>query len=187
MSTMSKQLNSTVKSDNASSALPPPAGSSPTRAIDLQSATVIILAALRSSQLTRLLDRFMKAAAFSFLEIFLLAFLAVPVSFSGDAVLDGARKEGHVVVYASMETQSAQRLTVAFEKKYPFIKVDATRIGSERMARRRVGEAQSKQVQADVVSQAGFDFYGLLQKGMFESYVSPERSALPTDYRDDKG
>jgi iron(III) transport system substrate-binding protein len=86
-----------------------------------------------------------------------------------------------------METQSAQRLTAAFEKKYPFIKVDATRIGSERMASRLVAEAQSKQVQADVVSQSGFDFYGLLQKGMFESYVSPERSALPTDYRDDKG
>ena len=44
--------------------------------------------------------------------------------------VESARKEGHVVFYASMEAQSAQRLVTGFEKKYPFIKVDATRIGS---------------------------------------------------------
>jgi hypothetical protein len=30
--------------------------------------------------------------------------------------LDSARKEGHVVFYASMETQSAQKITAGFEK-----------------------------------------------------------------------
>src|SRR3970040_988495 len=104
-----------------------------------------------------------------------------------DPWVEGAKKEGHIVFYASMEVQSAQRLTAQFEKKYPFLKVDATRIGSERMAPRLIAEAQARKVRADVVHQSGFDFYGVLQKGIFESYHSPERAAFPAEYKDDKG
>ena len=121
------------------------------------------------------------------LSALLLFSLSTPVHAASDAVLDGAKKEGQVVFYASMEAQSAQRITAAFEKKYPFIKVNATRIGSERMATRLVGEAQSRKVQADVVNQSGFDFYGVLQKGIFDIYNSPERAALPAEYKDEKG
>jgi len=104
-----------------------------------------------------------------------------------DPWVEGAKKEGHVVFYASMEVQSAQRLTAQFEKKYPFLKVDATRIGSERMATRLIAEAQARNVRADVVHQSGFDFYGVLQKGIFEIYNSPQRAGLPAEYKDDKG
>ncbi|HEX9661409.1 MAG TPA: extracellular solute-binding protein [Candidatus Binatia bacterium] len=121
------------------------------------------------------------------LSVLLFFSLFIPVHAAGDAVLDGAKKEGQVVFYASMEAQSAQRLTAGFEKKYPFIKVNATRIGSERMATRLVSEAQARKVQADVVNQSGFDFYGVLQKGVFDIYNSPERAALPTEYKDEKG
>ena len=62
-----------------------------------------------------------------------------------------------------------------------------TRIGSEIMATRLVTEAQAKQVKADVVHQSGFDFYGALQKGIFESYNSSQRGAFPADFKDDKG
>jgi iron(III) transport system substrate-binding protein len=103
------------------------------------------------------------------------------------SIIDGAKKEGRVVFYASMEAQSAQRLVAQFEKKYPFVKVDATRIGSERMATRLIAEAQGRKVQADVVNQSGFDFYGVLQKGIFDSYLSPERAALPPEYKDEHG
>jgi len=105
----------------------------------------------------------------------------------GQSILEGAKKEGQVVFYASMEAVSAQKIVAAFEKKYPFIKVDAIRIGSERMATRLVAEAQARKVRSDVVQQSGFDFYGGLQKGLFDSYFSPERAAYPAEYRDDKG
>jgi iron(III) transport system substrate-binding protein len=105
----------------------------------------------------------------------------------GQSILEGAKKEGQVVFYASMEAVSAQKIVAAFEKKYPFIKVDAIRIGSERMATRLVAEAQARKVRADIVQQSGFDFYGGLQKGLFDSYFSPERAAYPAEYRDDKG
>jgi len=121
------------------------------------------------------------------LSVLLFFSLFIPAHAASDAVLDGAKKEGQVVFYASMEAQSAQRLTAGFEKKYPFIKVNATRIGSERMATRLMAEAQSRKVQADVVNQSGFDFYGVLQKGVFDIYNSPERAALPAEYKDEKG
>ncbi len=110
-----------------------------------------------------------------------------PLLVWGDPMLDGAKKEGQVVFYASMEVQSSQRLVSLFEKKYSFIKVDAPRIGSEKMATRLIAEAQARKVRADVVHQSGFDFYGVFQKGIFESYPSPQRSAFLAEYRDDKG
>ena len=123
-------------------------------------------------------------------EVLVAGFLwlvLIPTWSRAQSIVDGAKKEGRVVFYASMEAQSAQRLVAQFEKKYPFIKVDATRIGSERMATRLVAEAQGRKVQADVVNQSGFDFYGVLQKGIFEAYQSPERAALPPEYKDDQG
>lgn len=113
--------------------------------------------------------------------------LSIGAPTSAQSLIDGAKKEAQVVFYASMEALSAQRITAAFEKKYPFIKVDATRIGSERMTTRLVAEAQARKVRADVVQQSGFDFYGVLQKGLFDNYFSPERAAYPTEYRDEKG
>lgn len=119
----------------------------------------------------------------------MLWFVAFVLTYAqgAEAIIDAARKEGQVVFYASMEAASAQRLALAFEKKYPGIKVNTTRIGSERMATRLVAEAQARKVSADVVQQSAFDFYGVLQKGIFESYFSPERNAYPGEYRDEKG
>lgn len=113
--------------------------------------------------------------------------LFLPTESMGDPILEGAKKEGQVVFYASMELQISQRVASLFEKKYPFIKANVTRIGSERMATRLVSEAQAGRAIGDVVHQSGFDFYGVLQKGVFESYHSPEQSAFPAEYRDDKG
>jgi iron(III) transport system substrate-binding protein len=129
----------------------------------------------------------MKIGTILFLSVLLTSSLLTPKHASSDPLIEGAKKEGQVVFYASMEAQSAQRLTAGFEKRYPFIKLHATRIGSERMATRLIAEAQSRKVQADVVSQSGFDFHGVLQKGIFESYNSPERAALPAEYKDEKG
>ena len=120
-------------------------------------------------------------------SVFFTWTLLLPLPASADAILDGAKKEGQVVFYASMEAQSAQRLVGRFETKYPFLKVDYTRIGSEKMSPRLIGEAQARKVRADVVHQSGFDFYGVMQKGIFESYNSPERAALPPEYRDERG
>lgn len=119
--------------------------------------------------------------------LFLSAFVGFSEESWGDPILEGAKKEGRVVFYGSMEVQVSQKLASLFERKYPFIKTEVARIGSEKMAARLAGEMQAKKVRADVVHQSGFDFYGVFQKGVFESYHSPERAAFPAEYKDDKG
>ena len=42
-------------------------------------------------------------------------------------LIDGAKKEGKVVFYTSVETEFARSLTAAFEVKYPFTKTDIFR------------------------------------------------------------
>src|ERR1051325_5762432 len=100
------------------------------------------------------------------LVLSLVANLSACAGVSAQGLLENARREGQVVFYASMEAPSAQRLVAAFEKKYPVIKVEAIRIGSERMATRLSAEAQARKVRADVVHQSAFDFYGVLQKNL---------------------
>lgn len=113
--------------------------------------------------------------------------LLTPAKILAEPILDAAKKEGQVVFYTALQLPVAQRLAALFEKKYPFIKVGATRIGSEKMAARLVSEAQAKNVRADVVHQSGFDLYGVFQKGVFEAYDSPERAGFPSDFKDERG
>jgi iron(III) transport system substrate-binding protein len=114
-------------------------------------------------------------------------FALSPAPVWGQDTLENAKKEGQVIFYSSMEIPVSQGIATLFEKKYPFIKATVTRIGSEIMSTRLIAEAQAKQVKADVVNQSGFDFYGVLQKGVFESYLSPERAAFPPEFKDEKG
>jgi iron(III) transport system substrate-binding protein len=44
-----------------------------------------------------------------------------------EQVIEGAKKEGKVVWYASLSLEDLKRMSDAFEKKYPFIKVDPFR------------------------------------------------------------
>ena len=43
------------------------------------------------------------------------------------ALIEGAKKEGKMVFYTSVETEFARLLTSGFEAKYPFIKTDIFR------------------------------------------------------------
>src|SRR6187399_961576 len=87
-----------------------------------------------------------------------------------DSVVEAAKKEGEIVFYGTMELTTSQKLAALFNKKYPFIKTNIIRLGSERLAERVTVEAQAKTVKADVIHESEMDFYGLLKKGFTESY-----------------
>jgi iron(III) transport system substrate-binding protein len=124
--------------------------------------------------------------------LLMMAFSLWPVTPSAraavaDAVVDGAKKEGEIVFYGTMELTTSQKLAALFNKKYPFIKTNIIRLGSERLAERVTVEAQAKTVKADVIHESEMDFYGLLKKGFIESYDSPQRAAFRPQYKDEKG
>jgi len=59
------------------------------------------------------------------------------------AVVEGAKKEGALVFYTTMDIQNSKPLLDAFMKKYPFIKGDLVRLGGTAMVSRIVTEAQA--------------------------------------------
>jgi iron(III) transport system substrate-binding protein len=150
--------------------------------IDANRASVLIISAEQRSLRGFTMAHVLATLGFCLVTIPLLSSLSWAQNLQ-----DSAKKEGQVVFYASMEAPSAQKLTAAFERRHPYIKVESVRIGSERMATRLIAEAQARKVRADVVHQSAFDFYGVLQKALFESYLSPERAGFPAEYRDEKG
>jgi iron(III) transport system substrate-binding protein len=104
-----------------------------------------------------------------------------------DNVVEAAKREGNLVFYGTMELSLSQKLAGIFQQKYPFIKVNVIRLGSERLAERVAMEGQAKGAQADVIYESEMDFYGLLKKGLIDNYDSSERAAFRPQYKDDKG
>jgi iron(III) transport system substrate-binding protein len=121
------------------------------------------------------------------LTLILCAIAPAVHSAVSDSVIEAAKKEGEVVFYGTMELTTSQKLASLFTKKYPFLKPNVIRLGSERLAERVVVEGQAKTVKADVIHESEMDFYGLLKKGLIEAYDSPQRAAFRLQYKDEKG
>jgi len=67
-------------------------------------------------------------------------------------LIAGAKAEGRVVWYSGSNLGMAQAVSNAFEKKYPFIKVDVIRSSDERMLNRISTEKQAGKILFDVVN-----------------------------------
>jgi len=69
-----------------------------------------------------------------------------------DTLLDGAKKEGSLVLYTSMTVEQAQKLNDAFRVKYPFLQVHMFRAVGERLLTKIMTETQAGRFDFDVVS-----------------------------------
>ena len=123
----------------------------------------------------------------SFLSLFSNAVSAA----EGDAqqlqLIDGAKKEGKVVFYTSVETEFARSLTAAFEAKYPFTKTDIFRSTHDKILSRMNVERKTGTYTADVVSVGEFETYHLQKMGFITPYKSPFAAAYPEGFKDPKG
>ncbi len=82
-----------------------------------------------------------------------IAILAVPgaVGAADPALIAAAKKEGEVVWYTTqIVSQLVRPITTAFEKKYPGIKVRATRANATETAVKILNEAKAGRLQADL-------------------------------------
>ena len=59
-------------------------------------------------------------------------------------VVEKAKAEGEVVLYTAWGLDTVQALQAAFAKKYPFIKLDMLRTGSERLLTITIAEHNRK-------------------------------------------
>jgi ABC-type Fe3+ transport system substrate-binding protein len=102
-------------------------------------------------------------------------------------ILDGARKEGRVVLYSSAIVNQAQRpLANAFMKKYPFMKMTYWRAESEEIIAKISAEMRARNLVADLVEGTGVGDVAV-EANLTVPFFSPEIEAMPERYRDPRG
>ena len=102
-------------------------------------------------------------------------------------IIDGAKKEGGVVVYSSENVTLLQRYETAFAKRYPFLKAEFWRAGGDRVGTRVLTESRVGKLQADLVGLA-FDVVNEIKAtGILARYASPERKFYADVFKDAEG
>lgn len=100
-------------------------------------------------------------------------------------LIEGAKKEGEVVWYTSMNVGESKPLLDLFEKKYPFIKTELFRASGEKTLNRIITETGAGRWQFDVV---GLSEIGVLvERKLVAPYQSPEAQAYIPEFKDPAG
>jgi iron(III) transport system substrate-binding protein len=120
--------------------------------------------------------------------VLLATFSVVVPAAAQDARLDAARKEGKVVWYTSLALPSAEKVAKLFETKYPGIKVDVHRTGSQRILQRVMQELQANIKNVDVIHTSDAGHYVLLkEKKLLLKYTPAGADRFPPGFKDKDG
>ena len=96
------------------------------------------------------------------------------------SIIEAAKKEGKVVVYATTDAVAANPLIKDFETLYPGIKVEYSDLNSTELYNRFIAEAAANNGTADVLWSSAMDLQvKLVADGLAATYPTPEIKALP--------
>ena len=99
-------------------------------------------------------------------------------------LIEGAKKEGKVVLYSALIAQIVLRpLADAFQKKYPFIKMEYWRAESEKIVPKVMAERSANSLLADVLEGSGIAV-ALIEAKAAQPFHSPGIEAALPQYRD---
>lgn len=102
-------------------------------------------------------------------------------------LIEGARREGQVVLYSAMIVNQALRpLAAAFASKYPFVKLAYWRADSEELLPRLSAEARGRKPVADLFEGSGGGEVAV-EAGLTQPFYSPLVAEYPESYRDPNG
>src|SRR3989440_9902836 len=93
-------------------------------------------------------------------------------------ILQGAKKEGQVVVYTSLNLKDSVPIAEAFEKKYG-VKLQLWRSSSEKVLQRALTEARAGRFAVDAFELNGPEMEALRREGLLEEFYSPQFVNLP--------
>jgi len=93
-------------------------------------------------------------------------------------VLAGAKKEGSVMVYTSLNTKDSVPITEVFEKKYG-VKVELWRSSSEKVLQRAVTEARAGRYAVDAFELNGPELEAMWREGLLDRFYSPQAKNMP--------
>ncbi len=93
-------------------------------------------------------------------------------------LLEGARKEGQLILYTSLNTKDSGPITEAFEKKTG-VKVLLWRSSSEKVLQRAVTEARAGRYACDVIETNGPEMEAVYREKLLAEFYSPHFKDLP--------
>ena len=102
-------------------------------------------------------------------------------------LIEGAKKEGKVVVYSFTAVDQLKPLLEEFQKKYPSINTEHYRANATGVFNKFTTEARAGQTLADVIDISAGETHTLWQMGLIDPYLSPSREGIPKEFMDDKG
>jgi iron(III) transport system substrate-binding protein len=123
--------------------------------------------------------------------VFLIFFICPGLSSAQErydsSLVEGAKKEGRVVWYTTMNVSQSKPVVDAFRKKYAFIEPVLYRSGGGALVNRVLTEARAGQYVWDVVGGRGEMIQAFKEKNLLASYRSPEAQAIDSDLFDNQG
>jgi iron(III) transport system substrate-binding protein len=96
---------------------------------------------------------------------------------------EGAKKEGTLIFYTSgILTQAVRPIVDSFEKKYPYIKVEIWRAGSEALVPRVFEEAKAGKLAFDVIENTQTGYLMMQEQGgILQPFTSPNFAFMEED------
>ncbi len=104
-----------------------------------------------------------------------------------EKLMEGAKKEGTVVVYSFTAVDQLKPLLEEFQKRYPFIKAEHYRANATGVFNKFATEVRAGQTLADVIDISAGESHTLQQMGLIDPYLSPNREGIAKDFMDEKG
>ena len=117
----------------------------------------------------------------------LLFFMAGTALGSQEQLMEGAKKEGKLVLYTAMQPEDSDRLLRLYRSRYPFIDATYFRAGSAPLLNRILSEIQARKHLFDAVSGKVSDLLFLKKKGVLAKLVSEELRYYDPRFKDPEG
>src|SRR5437762_5668075 len=113
--------------------------------------------------------------------------IANAASAEREKMLEGAKKEGRLILYTGMDTDEANQYAREFTKRYPFIKPEIFRSSGESVQTRFLTEHRANVHNADIFQTSIVQVYQLKNTGLLGKYVSEESHAYGEGFKDPQG
>lgn len=102
-------------------------------------------------------------------------------------IVEGAKKEGKLTWYTSMNIDDSQPLLDLFMKKYPFVKTELWRGSSEKVLNKIQTETRAGKFLFDVVAVNAFEAGFIKANGLAQRYLPPSAAVYRKGFVDPEG
>lgn len=99
-------------------------------------------------------------------------------------LIEGAKKEGEVIIYGTMSLEAVNALNAKFKEKYPYLDIKLNRLGSGKFAPRVISEVRANKHLADILQTNSLTLHYIKKEGYLMNYLSPEDRYYPKQYKE---